>query len=67
MTMIEITVRAYWAASKALAARQSAADRAMLTDTLAHIATHASGRIAQAAASRLDRARGGDGRATDAR
>lgn len=55
MTMTEITVRAYWQASKSLNGRQSPADRAALADTLAMIATNARGRVAQAAADRLAR------------
>ena len=54
MTMTEITVRAYWAASKSLTARQSPADHARLADTLAMIATNARGRVAAAAARRLE-------------
>lgn len=53
--MTEITVRAYWSASKALMARQTPADRAALSDTLGHIAAYAQGRVARAAADRLAR------------
>ena len=53
MSMTEITVRAYWQASRSLTARQSPADRAALTDMLAHIAVYARGRVAAAAARRL--------------